>query len=87
MADPDAEAYELLFSFISPSAREEFLSLVRENPELGDAYVENDLKVPRFTEIKNARPFGSVLPSQILSRVLLVSTAVSGVAEHISAQA
>ena len=87
VGDSDAEAYEILFSFVSPTAKEEFLSLVRGNPELGDAYLEDDLKVPSLTEIKDARPLGSVLPSEILSRVLLVSTAVSGVSEHISAQA
>ena len=87
MGDPDAEAYEILFSFISPSAKQEFLSLVRGNPELGDPYIEDDLKVPSVTEIKHARPLASVLPSEILSRVFLVSTAVSGAAEHISAQA
>ena len=78
MGDSDAEAYEILFSFISPSAKEDFLSLVRGNPELGDAYVENDFKVPSLTEIRRARPLATVLPSEILSHVLLVSTAVSG---------
>ena len=87
VGDSEAGAYEILFSFASPRAKEEFLSLVRENPELGNAYVEDDLKVPSRSEIKRARPLASVLPSEIMSRVLLVSAAVSGAAEHMSAQA
>ena len=87
VGDSDAEAYEILFSFISSSAKEEFFSLVRNNPELGEAYIEDDLKVPSLSEIKDARPLGSVLPADILNRILLVSNTVSGVAEHISAHA
>jgi len=31
LGDPDASAYELLFSFLSPQEREQFLELVRSN--------------------------------------------------------
>jgi hypothetical protein len=35
VGDPDASAYELLFSFSSPAEKKEFLSLVRSNEDMG----------------------------------------------------
>jgi hypothetical protein len=37
LGDPDASAYELLFSFSSPEEKNEFLNLVRSNEEMGKA--------------------------------------------------
>ena len=34
VGDPDASAYELLFSFSSPEEKKEFLSLVRSNEDM-----------------------------------------------------
>jgi hypothetical protein len=50
--------------------KEEFLLLVRRNPELCDAYVEDDLKVPGLSGIKRARRLASTLRSDILKHVL-----------------
>jgi hypothetical protein len=35
LGDPDASAYELLFSFSSPEEKKEFLNLVRSNENMG----------------------------------------------------
>ena len=35
LGDPDASAYELLFSFSSPEEKGEFLNLVRSNEDMG----------------------------------------------------
>ena len=39
IGDPDASAYELLFSFSSPEEKNEFLNLVRANQGMGNDYV------------------------------------------------
>jgi len=39
IGDPDASAYELLFSFSSPEEKNEFLNLVRSNEDMGQDYV------------------------------------------------
>src|SRR2546425_6379165 len=36
LGDPDANAYELLFSFSSPEEKEQFLDLVRYNDDMGN---------------------------------------------------
>ena len=59
--DPDAGAYELLFSFSSPEEKNEFLNLVRSNEEMGKDYII-ELTLPTTEEIRNARPLGTVLP-------------------------
>jgi hypothetical protein len=59
LADPDAGAYELLFSFSSPEEKNEFLNLVRSNEE-NDYIIE--LTPPTTEEIRNARPLATVLP-------------------------
>jgi hypothetical protein len=56
VGDPDMMAYEVLFSFSSPSEKKRFLDLVRSNEELGDDYVVNDLIKPVKEEIRDARP-------------------------------
>jgi hypothetical protein len=38
LGDPDASAYELLFSFSSPDEKNEFLNLVRSNEDIGNDY-------------------------------------------------
>jgi hypothetical protein len=56
VGDPDANAYELLFSFSSSEEKKQFLELVRSNPDMGNDYIENDLLRPTTEEIKDARP-------------------------------
>ena len=56
VGDPDANAYELLFSFSSSEEKKQFLELVRSNPEMGNDYIENDLLSPTTEEIKDACP-------------------------------
>jgi hypothetical protein len=60
--DPDANAYELLFSFSSSEEKKQFLELVRSNPDMGNDYIENDLLSPTTEEIRDARPLAMVLP-------------------------
>ena len=55
VGDPDANAYEFLFSFSSPEERKQFLELVRSNPEMGNDYIGKDLLSPTTEEIKDAR--------------------------------
>jgi len=44
--NPDASAYELLFSFSTPGEKGQFLDLVRSNEDLGDEYIKNDFTSP-----------------------------------------
>jgi hypothetical protein len=43
VGDPDANAYELLFSFSLSEEKKQFLEPVRSNPDMGNDYIENDL--------------------------------------------
>jgi hypothetical protein len=61
LGDPDASAYELLFSFSSPEEKNEFLNLVRSNEDMGKDYII-ELTPPTTEEIRNARPLAAVLP-------------------------
>jgi len=73
VGDPDANAYELLFSFSSSEEKKQFLELVRSNPEMGNDYIENDLLSPTTEEIKDARPFAMVLPHDVLNHGGLIT--------------
>jgi hypothetical protein len=76
IGDPSMMAYEILFSFSSPSEKKRFLDLIRSNNELGNEYIENDLIQPVKDEIRIARPLAKVLPPLALTRALLVATTV-----------
>jgi hypothetical protein len=76
VGDPEMMAYEILFSFSSPSEKKTFLDLIRSNDELGNEYVENDLIQPVKEEIRGAQPLAAVLPKKALTRALLVATTV-----------
>jgi hypothetical protein len=65
LGDPDASAYELLFSFSSPAEKNEFLNLVRSNEDMGNDYII-ELTPPTTEEIRNARPLATVLPQDAL---------------------
>jgi len=72
VGDPDASAYELLFSFSSPEEKNEFLKLVCSNEEMGKDYII-ELTPPTTEEIRNARPLGTVLPHGALTHVMLIA--------------
>ena len=72
LGDPDASAYELLFSFSSPDEKNEFLNLVRSNEDMGKDYI-SELTPPTTEEIKNARPLATVLPHDALTHAVLIA--------------
>jgi len=72
LGDPDASAYELLFSFSSPEEKNEFLNLVRSNEEMGKDYIIQ-FTPPRAEEIRNARPLARVLPHDALTHAMLIA--------------
>lgn len=76
VGDPEAGAYELLFSFSTPGDKDRFLDLVRSNEDMGDDYIENDFMTPATEEIRNARPLMAVLPEDIVSRARLIASAL-----------
>src|SRR5260370_4925450 len=55
LGDPDANAYELLFSFSSPEEKEHFLDLVRYNDNMGNDYIENAFMSPTTEESPSSR--------------------------------
>jgi hypothetical protein len=76
LGNPEASAYELLFSFASTSEKDQFLDLVRSNEDLGNDYIENDFMYPSTEEIRNASPLAAVLPQDVMSHATLVATTV-----------
>jgi len=76
VGDQEMMAYEILFSFASPSSKERFLELIRSNDDLGNEDIDNDLLQPVKDETRNALPLAAVLPPLALKRALLVATTV-----------
>ena len=72
LGDPDASAYELLFSFSSPAEKNEFLNLVRSNEDMGKQYII-ELTPPTPEEIRNARPLATVVPHDALAHAMLIA--------------
>ena len=72
LGDPDASAYELLFSFSSREEKSEFLNLVRSNEDMGNDYI-TELTPPTTEEIRNARPLATVLPHDALTHAMLIA--------------
>ncbi len=72
LGDPDASAYELLFSFSSPDEKNEFLNLVGSNEDMGNDYI-SELTPPTAEEIRNARPLATVLPQDALIHAMLIA--------------
>lgn len=81
VGDPEADAYELLFSFRRLRTKTSFLDLVRSNEDMGSDYIENDFMSPTTEEIRNARPLVAVLPEDIVSRATLIASAICAGAE------
>jgi len=75
LGDPDASAYELLFSFSSPEEKNEFLTLVRSNEDMGNDYII-EFTPPTTEEIRNARPLATVLPHDALTHAMLIAATV-----------
>ena len=63
---------QLLFSFTSPEEKNEFLNLVRSNEDMGNDYII-EFTPPTTEEIRNARPFATVLPHDALARAMLIA--------------
>ncbi|MGB7608526.1 MAG: hypothetical protein WBL97_08955 [Candidatus Sulfotelmatobacter sp.] len=80
LGDPDASAYELLFSFSSPEEKSEFLNLVRSNEEMGKDYVI-EFTPPTTEEIRNARPLATILPQDALTHAMLIAATVCAAKE------
>jgi hypothetical protein len=80
LGDPDACAYELLFSFSSPEEKNEFLNLVRSNEDMGNDYI-TELTPPTTEEIRNARPLATVLPHDALTHAMLIAVTLCARAE------
>jgi len=72
VGDPEADAYELLFSFSSSANKAEFLRLLQSNDE---TRCEDDLiLVPRQDEIKAAQPIARVLPADVMRQITVIAT-------------
>lgn len=81
VGDPDANAYELIFSFSGSGEKNQFLNLVRSNEDMGDDYIENDLMSPTTEEIRAARPLMTFLPEDVLSHATLIAASLCAGAE------
>jgi len=76
VGDPEADAYELLFSFNSAENKAEFLRLLQANE--ATACEEEEIMVPHPDEIRDAQPIASVLPRDVLECVLAVAAMQMG---------
>ena len=75
VGDPQADAYELLFSFSSPANKAEFLRLFQANEE---TRCEDDMiLVPRQDEINAAQPIALVLPADVMREVTVIAAMLS----------
>jgi hypothetical protein len=75
VGDPQADAYELLFSFSSPANKAEFLRLFQANEE---TRCEDDMiLVPRQDEIDAAQPIALVLPADVMREVTVIAAMLS----------
>ena len=71
VGDPDAGAYELLFSFSSPAMKTRFLELVQSNEATNCE--DDDILVPVPSEIEQARPLAMVLPDDVIQRATVIA--------------
>jgi hypothetical protein len=76
VGDPQADAYELLFSFPSPVNKAEFLSLLQSNDET--RCEEDMILVPRQEEIEAAQPIARVLPVDVMQQVTIIAAMLCG---------
>ncbi len=76
IGDPEANAYELLFSFSSPEDKADFLDLLRSN-DVSDCEDE-EILVPPQEEIEAAQPIARVLPEDVIRQVTAVAAMLRG---------
>ena len=75
VGDPQADAYELLFSFSSSANKAEFLRLLQSNEE---TRCDDDMiLVPRQDEIDAAQPIARVLPADVMRKVTVIAAMLS----------
>ena len=75
VGDPQADAYELLFSFSSSANKAEFLRLLQSNEET--RCEEDMILVPRQDEIDAAQPIARVLPADVMCEVTVIAAMLS----------
>jgi hypothetical protein len=76
LGDPDADMYELLFSFSSGDNKAEFLRLLKlSQPAICE---EDEIMVPVQAEIEAAQPISRVLPEDVMLQVTITSTMLFG---------
>ena len=76
IGDPQADAYELLFSFSSPANKAAFLSLLQSNDET--RCEEDMILVPQQEEIETAQPIARVLPADVMQQVTIIAAMLCG---------
>jgi hypothetical protein len=76
VGDPEADAYELLFSFNSSENKTEFLRLLKSNEETNCE--DEEILIPTQKEIDAAQPIAKVLPEDVIQRVTLIATMLLG---------
>lgn len=76
VGDPQADAYELLFSFSSPDNKAEFLRLLKSN-DATDCE-DDEILVPNQAEIDAAQPIARVLPEDVMRQVTIIATMLFG---------
>ena len=76
VGDPNADVYELLFSFSSSENKAEFLRLLRSN-DATDCE-DDEILVPRQDEIEAAQPIARVLPEDVMRQVTLIAAMLFG---------
>jgi hypothetical protein len=76
VGDPQADAYELLFSFSSPAHKAEFLTLLQSNDET--RCEEDMILVPQQDEIEAAQPIARVLPADVMQQVTVIAVMLCG---------
>jgi hypothetical protein len=74
VGDPDADAYEFLFSFSSPEMKGQFLKLMDSN--VLTRHEPGEIGIPAESEIRKAQALGAVLPPDVASRIALVGAAI-----------
>ncbi len=73
---PHSDAYELLFSFVSPENKSKFLRLLQSNE--ATARESEDILIPQLPTIEAAQPLNSVLPEDVMQQVTIISMMVLG---------